>query len=111
MIISVSEYGQYNYIPHVCHVNHSAKYVELFKNVSLETCKLACNQVVEKNCSGIFWNRLGGSCWLTSHTGDDQNDSNCESIRTEIIFFRRRRTPCNVISLNTTFNVFKKIVT
>ena len=82
-------------MPHVCKVNHTAVFVELYRNVSLATCKLICNNIVEENCSGIFWNRLEGSCWLTSHTANNQQDTDCENKRKDIVFFRRRRNPCN----------------
>ena len=68
--------------------------MELFRNVSLVKCKLICNQVLDYKCSGIFWNRLEGSCWLTSYTGDNQNDMDCDTRRKDIVFFRRQRTPC-----------------
>ena len=80
----------------VCHINFSANYVELYRNVSLARCKMICNQVISESCSGIFWNRLEGSCWLTSHTGDNQSDTDCDSRRKDIVFFRRRRTPCKL---------------
>ena len=93
-MFSANIYGWYNYVKDVCHVNQEAFYLELYKNVSLLKCKLICHQLVSENCSGIFWNRLEGSCWLTSFTGDHTNSTDCESIRKDVVFFRRRRMPC-----------------
>ena len=93
-----SVYGMYIYKASVCQVDFNASYVELYRNVSLATCKRICQQVEEENCNGIFWNRLAGSCWLTSITGDYESDSDCNLIRSQIVFFRRLRQPCLLFS-------------
>ena len=92
--IAANELGSYNYKKSVCNVNLSAKYVKLYNNVSMTTCQMICKQVIGDKCSGIFWNRVNGSCWLTSQTGDNQQDIDCEKMRKEIVFFRRVRSPC-----------------
>ena len=85
--------GSYNYKKSVCHVNLSANYVKLYLNVSLTTCQIICNQVISDKCSGIFWNRVNGSCWLTSQTDGDVKETDCETLRKEVVFFRRIRSP------------------
>ena len=105
MRCAASNQGSYKYMRDVCHVNFSANYVELFRNISLATCALMCNQMFEQSCSGIFWNRQNGSCWLTSHTGEFQNDSDCDSLRSAIVFVRRQRVSCK-FQVSATSNYF-----
>ena len=100
---AADEYGEYNYKKTVCHVNQSAIYIDLFSNISLSACKSICNNLLPEICSGIFWNRINGSCWLTSYTGDNQFDNDCDMIRHEVVFFRRIRIPCKLLKHNISY--------
>lgn len=89
-----SDMGLFNFRPNVCHIDSNAAYLELFQNISLHTCKQLCNGDFSPNCSGLFWNRLAGECWLTSYTGDYDNSTDCDREHTSLMFFRRHRVSC-----------------
>lgn len=90
-------YGRYNYNPLVCDVERAASsvYFQLFSVVSLSTCRLLCTVDFDDTCSGFFWYRTLGQCWLTSYTGDYDNDTACTNTPAHsTMFFRRHRFPC-----------------
>jgi hypothetical protein len=93
-------YGTFNYYPLVCDVSRAADsvYLEVMRNVSLNVCRQMCSVSFSVNCSGLFWLRQEGKCWLTSYTGDYDDDVTCANNASILpsIFFRRRRIPCEI---------------
>ncbi len=95
-----TQFGRYNYRPQLCNYNQTAFYSQRLVNVSLEMCKFQCQNNMQE-CSGIFWNRMAGECWLTSYTGDGVDDSaSCADPMLPWMFFRRRRVSCEQLLSN-----------